>query len=280
MWHDVFGRFDAVVVGRMVVVLVLCGVIGIERSAHERASGLRPHILVGLGACLMTQAGAYGFADIAAGNRDPARIASYVVSGIGFLGGGAILRHGTTVRGLTTAASLWGAAGVGIAVGAGMGALAAVSVALVLFTLTPLQILESRLRLGRAAAALTIHLADDNRAVGRTLAALGRLGVPVQRATVLPGVGASATLKVDLGRALAPDQAPVLIEQLLTLKGVERVAVADLPADDDVQDDEPEDDDRPLRLQSAEPAPPAAPPHAPRPRRRPGAPLPAPTPDA
>ena len=95
--EQVFGELDGVVVGRTVLALVLCGLVGLERSSHERASGLRPHILVGLGACLMTQAGAYGFGELARDGRDPMRVASYVVSGIGFLGAGAILRHGTEI---------------------------------------------------------------------------------------------------------------------------------------------------------------------------------------
>jgi len=101
----VFGAMDVAYIGRLLLVLLLCGLIGLERSEHERASGFRPHILVGLGACLMTMAGAYA---VLPGDavRDPMRVASYVISGIGFLGAGAILRHGTSVRGLTTAASL------------------------------------------------------------------------------------------------------------------------------------------------------------------------------
>src|SRR5688572_18403663 len=162
----VAGRLDGVMVGRLVLTLVLCGLVGIERSAHDRATGLRPHILVGIGACLMTMAGAYGFSDISGVTRDPLRVASYVVSGIGFLGAGAILRHGATVRGLTTAGSLWGAAGIGLAVGAGVGALAAVAVALVVFTLGPLQRVEARLRWGRGPRQLSVHLVDDDQSVG------------------------------------------------------------------------------------------------------------------
>lgn len=135
------GPMNADLVLRLLLTVVLCGLVGLERSRHERASGFRPHILVGLGACLMTLAGAYGFSDIPGTTHDPTRIASYVVSGIGFLGAGAILRHGTTVRGITTAATLWGVAGIGIAVGAGLGRLAAVTVLLVLFTLRPHQAL-------------------------------------------------------------------------------------------------------------------------------------------
>lgn len=135
----VFGRLDGAMAARLLLTLALCAAIGLERSRHDHASGLRPHILVGIGACLMTMAGAYGFEDIVRTPSNPAAVASYVVSGIGFLGAGAILRHGTSVRGMTTAASLWGVAGVGIAVGAGLGGLAILTVLLILFTLVPLQ---------------------------------------------------------------------------------------------------------------------------------------------
>ncbi|BCX06059.1 MAG: magnesium transporter MgtC [Candidatus Roseilinea sp.] len=202
---------------RMLLTLLLCGLVGLERSTHERASGFRPHILVGLGACLATLAGAYGFPDIM-GDRDPLRVASYVISGIGFLGAGAILRHGATVRGLTTAATLWGAAGVGVTVAAGLGWLAVIAVGLYLFTLVPLEWLEGRLRTRRAVNALMIHVRDDNRAVGKTLRALTMLGAPVKRATVLPAQGETALLQVELARPLPVDQAPLLARQLLTLK--------------------------------------------------------------
>src|ERR1700722_717665 len=87
------GHLDWNMVGRMCLTLILCGGVGLERSTHERASGFRTHIMVGLGACMMTLAGGYGFQDLHGGNPggDPMRIASYVVSGIGFLGAGAIL---------------------------------------------------------------------------------------------------------------------------------------------------------------------------------------------
>jgi putative Mg2+ transporter-C (MgtC) family protein len=219
----VAGRLDVVMVGRLALTLVLCGLVGIERSTHDRATGLRPHILVGIGACLMTMAGAYGFPDVPTATRDPLRVASYVVSGIGFLGAGAILRHGATVRGLTTAGSLWGAAGIGLAVGVGVGALAAVAVALLVFTLGPLQRLEARLRWGRTPRRLVLHLVDDDQSVGKTLAALDRLGLLIRRATVDLGEGEGAVLRVDLVRALSPDDEALLVKRLLTLKHVSRV---------------------------------------------------------
>jgi putative Mg2+ transporter-C (MgtC) family protein len=226
----VFGVFDAVLIGRLVLVLILCGMIGLERSEHERASGFRPHILVGLGACLMTMAGAYALPD--AHMRDPMRVASYVVSGIGFLGAGAILRHGTTVRGLTTAASIWGSAGIGIATGVGLGGLAAITTLFILFTLTTLERLEARLGRGEAANDLKIHLKDDHRAVGKALTALDRLGVPVKRATMLPATGDTAILRVELSRPLKSDQVSRLVKQLLVVKSIARVDVAALEVED------------------------------------------------
>jgi len=226
------GRLDGVLAARLVITLILCGAIGLERSAHDHASGFRPHILVGLGGCLMTMAGAYGFADVTHTPSNPMAVASYVVSGIGFLGAGAILRSGTSVRGLTTAATLWGVAGVGIAVGAGLAGLATLTVALVLFTLGPLQRLEARLRYREEARDLVIRVRDEAH-VGKTLAALARLGVQVRRSTIAPGVGTSAIVQVQLGQALRADQVALVTKRLLTLRYVERVETALLERDED-----------------------------------------------
>lgn len=228
--EPVFGTLDPVLMGRLLLVVVLCGMIGLERSEHERASGFRPHILVGLGASLMTMAGAYSMFDTEM--RDPMRVASYVVSGIGFLGAGAILRHGTTVRGLTTAASIWGSAGIGITVGVGLGWLATMATLLILFTLTTLEWVEVRLGRGEAMNDLKLHLKDDNRSVGKALAALDRLSVPVKRATVLPESGDSAVLRVELTRPIRAENVPRLVRQLLTVKSIVRVDVAALEVED------------------------------------------------
>lgn len=217
---------DGMMAGRMGLTLLLCGVVGLERSAHERASGFRTHILVGLGACMMTLAGGYGFHNLAgsaAHGADPMRVASYVVSGIGFLGAGAILRHGTSIRGMTTAASLWSAAGIGITVGAGLPVLAATAAVLILFTLVPLKNWEARLRLGQDAGRLAIHLRDDREAVGKTLVNLTRMGVAIKGATVFQGAGETALLRVELAQALHPDQVSRLVRRLVAFKYVSRV---------------------------------------------------------
>jgi putative Mg2+ transporter-C (MgtC) family protein len=246
-WTGVLGPFESIAAGRLALTMVLCGLVGLERSGHERASGFRPHILVGVGACLVTLAGAYGFPEIT-GERDALRVASYVVSGIGFMGAGAILRHGTTVRGLTTAASLWGCAGIGVTAATGLGWLAIFGTILFLFTLIVLEWMEARLNFGGPVNRLQVHLHDDNRAVGKALDALNRLGAQVKRATVLPGAGSSALLQVELSRAISAEQAPLLAKQLLTLKKyVAQVDTAIAPLDEpSASDEQNEDDDEPV----------------------------------
>ena len=134
---------------RVVLAGVLGGVIGVEREIREREAGLRTHLLVAVGAALFTLVSAYGWHDFHFSNSsgvtyDPTRIAAQIVTGIGFLGAGAIIRHGLSVRGLTTAASLWVVAAIGVASGAGYYSAALITTVLVLFSLWPLRILVHR----------------------------------------------------------------------------------------------------------------------------------------
>ena len=120
---------DVVVLQRLLLITVLAGIIGFERERHGRAAGFRTHILVGVGSCLVMLTGLY-LTDVYLSRApfDPTRMAAQVLSGIGFLGAGTILRSRTSVRGLTTAASLWAVTGVGLAIGAGLNLYAAVLV--------------------------------------------------------------------------------------------------------------------------------------------------------
>src|SRR5215216_6816422 len=134
---------DFELLGRLLLAAVLGGAIGAERELNDQAAGLRTHMLLTIGACLFTLVSAYGFG---AGPRDPSRLAAQIVTGIGFLGGGAIVRHGLTVKGLTTAASIWATASVGVAVGAGDYVLGVGGAALVVGTLVGLRRVSATLQ--------------------------------------------------------------------------------------------------------------------------------------
>ena len=135
---------------RLSVAAVLGGAIGMERELRERQAGLRTHLLVSVGAALFTLVSAYGFREFlveggAVVRADPARIAAQVVTGVGFLGAGAIIRQGLSVRGLTTAATLWLVAAIGMAAGAGYYSAALFATGGALVTLGPLRIIAYRL---------------------------------------------------------------------------------------------------------------------------------------
>ena len=129
---------------RLIVAAVLGGIVGMERGSGDRPAGFRTHILVCVGSALFMLVSIYGFDDIApvtttleddiGTRRDTARIAAQVVSGIGFLGAGTILHEGLTIKGLTTAASLWIVSAIGLAVGSGMYLLSTVATMLTLVT--------------------------------------------------------------------------------------------------------------------------------------------------
>ena len=105
---------------RLVLAGILGGAVGFERERHNRPAGLRTHILVCLGSALVMIVSVEGFSGALGPRGDQARLAAQVVSGIGFLGAGTIMRQGSSVRGLTTAASLWVVAAVGLATGIGL----------------------------------------------------------------------------------------------------------------------------------------------------------------
>src|SRR5262245_38494711 len=117
---------DVGLLARLMIAALLGAVIGLERELSDRSAGLRTHLLVSLGSAMFTLVGAYpilsmdGSAGSPAGaSYDPTRLAAQVITGVGFLGAGAILRQGLSVHGLTTAATLWVASAIGVAVGLG-----------------------------------------------------------------------------------------------------------------------------------------------------------------
>jgi putative Mg2+ transporter-C (MgtC) family protein len=130
---------------RVAVAAALGGAVGLERELREREAGFRTHMLVAVGSALFTLVSAYGFRDFlvhggSVVRADPTRIAAQIVTGIGFLGAGAIIRQGLSIRGLTTAATLWVVAAIGLAAGAGYYSAAVITTLLALISLWPLRI--------------------------------------------------------------------------------------------------------------------------------------------
>jgi putative Mg2+ transporter-C (MgtC) family protein len=160
---------------RIAVAAGLGGVVGLERELDEKAAGLRTHMLVAVGSALFTLVGAYGFSDFPSGQVDPTRVAAQVVTGIGFLGAGLIFRQGFTIRGLTTAASLWLVAAIGMAAAAGFWKGAVIATIVALVSLRPLEWMKTSAIPQRGAAHLVVELAEDG-STGDVLDAVERSG--------------------------------------------------------------------------------------------------------
>ncbi len=166
------------IVLRVGAAAVLGGAIGAEREIRERGAGFRTHMLVAVGAALFTLVSAYAWSDFHFSQSsgvtfDPTRIAAQIVSGIGFLGAGAIIRQGLSVRGLTTAATLWVVAAIGMASGAGYYAAAVVTTVVALVSLWPLR-LVAHWTLGRLRPGAE-HLVIELPAGGEVAPVLGAI---------------------------------------------------------------------------------------------------------
>ncbi|WP_321532726.1 MgtC/SapB family protein [uncultured Desulfuromonas sp.] len=156
MWADnpmVNSQFLLIL--KLVLAFIAGTMVGIEREKHGRPAGLRTHILVCVGACLMmvvSEGVFFKFGHLSAESvvrLDPGRIGAQIITGIGFLGAGVILKEGVSVRGLTTAACLWYVAGLGMAFGMGMFLIGAVATALALIALIAMKKLEPVLKKDR-----------------------------------------------------------------------------------------------------------------------------------
>lgn len=215
---------------RLGLAAVLAGAIGIERELREQEAGLRTHMLVCVGATMFMLVGVYGWSGYELGNDigvvvDPSRVASYVVSGIGFLGAGAIIKHGINVRGLTTAASLWVVASIGVAVGAGMYAFSVATTALVILALWPLSQVK-RLLAGKAEESrrLAVTLEPDASVVA-ALAAVEESGFTIDSVEV--GEEDDARRLDVVIKAAADASLGGLLDLVGALEGVRSASVAE-----------------------------------------------------
>lgn len=172
---------------RLLLAMLLGGVVGIEREQANHPAGLRTHILVCLGSALIMLLSIYGFADfVYEGNVrvDPARLATAVITGIGFLGAGTIIFTGKSIAGLTTAASLWVVAAIGLAVGAGFYFPAIVTTLLVIVNLTVFNKLEQRYFAGKRPHTLTLEADDSSRVIHQLNDYLLENGIVVKKMTM------------------------------------------------------------------------------------------------
>jgi putative Mg2+ transporter-C (MgtC) family protein len=214
--------------GRLLLAALLGGLVGFERERHNRPAGLRTHILVCVGATLIMMVSVYGFGGDGA-QGDQARIAAQVVSGIGFLGAGTIMRQGSIIRGLTTAASLWVVAAIGLAVGIKLHIAAVAATALVLVSLYSLSGVESYLARGRCKKSLWIRAVDQPGLLGRVGTVLGDHNVSITNVNLssvefMEAYGAE-TIGMDIEVRIPGDfNSRDLMQQLLRVPGMLEVS--------------------------------------------------------
>jgi putative Mg2+ transporter-C (MgtC) family protein len=204
---------------RLLEAAALGALIGLEREIHEHSAGMRTHLLVSVGSAAFTVLSIEAFKSP---GSDPSRVAAQIVTGVGFLGAGAILKEGANVRGLTTAASLWAVAAVGMAAGAGAWGVAVVVTVVVILSLWPLRRLTNRfVGHDQHRLLLTLTMADPHR-LGAVVEAISTHGGSIAHlaSAHAPGRGLTADAEVRL-----PDVAAGvgLTAAIASLDGVELI---------------------------------------------------------
>jgi len=229
--HDPWVIDNLHVMIRLLLAMLLGGLVGFEREHNNHAAGLRTHILVCLGSTLIMLLSIYGFAQFVTLNRDPARLAASVITGIGFLGAGTILFTGKSITGLTTAASLWVVASIGLAIGAGFYFAAVAATILVLLNLWVLNKLEQRFLRGKKVRLITIRAIGQHDLLDVVSAKLASLAITTKKMSLTETRHATEQ-EIDLQMELqlhvvAPKQLePIhLIVELKSIAGVFNVSV-------------------------------------------------------
>jgi len=204
----------------IVLACLLGGLIGVERESLRRPAGFRTHILVCVGSTIAMQTNLHLMHEyLHIVSIDPTRIGAQVVSGIGFLGAGTILKEGATVKGLTTAATLWTVACIGLAIGGGYYSGAIVATIAVFLTLTIFFRLEKRIAASRGTITLTVVTTSEPGQIGHIGTVLGDQNVLITDIDVDPIDENESKLTIVLRapRDVSPSQ---LASQLMTIKGV------------------------------------------------------------
>jgi putative Mg2+ transporter-C (MgtC) family protein len=221
---------------RLAAAAALGSLIGFERERLLWAAGIRTHMLVCVGACLFMIVSAFGFSTVILEDHvvlDPSRVAAQVVSGIGFLGAGAILARGEIVRGLTTAASIWTVAAIGLAVGGGLYFAAGVSTAIILAILAGVKPLEEIYRARNQSCRLKIEAEHGAVTPDVLKSALSLRNAQIKRFLVTTrDAGAGDDVNVLISRVTHPD-VDAFIPKLKRIAGVRDVTVVSRKGFDD-----------------------------------------------
>ncbi len=196
------------VAARLAAAALFGSLIGFERERLLWAAGVRTHMLVSVGSCLLIIVSAYGFQhalEMPHVVLDPSRIAAQVVTGVGFLGAGSIMLRGNSVRGLTTAASVWSVAAIGLAAGGGLYMAAALTTGLILLILVGVKPLEDAYRARVQSAVLVIHAETNVLGVEDVKRILGVRGGQIKRLVTTPDGEDVAKTTVHLVRVSRRD---------------------------------------------------------------------------
>lgn len=213
---------------RLLGAAFLGSLIGLERERLLWAAGIRTHMLVCVGSCLIMIVSQYGFASILTQDHvvlDPSRVAAQVVSGIGFLGAGAILARGEIVRGLTTAASIWTVAAIGLAVGGGLYLAAGASTIIILIILAGIKPLEEAYRARNQSCQLKIEVENGSLSPEALREALGLRPAQVKRYLVDSRNADGVDEVVALVTKISSHDMATFPEKLKELDGVREVTL-------------------------------------------------------
>lgn len=209
---------------RLALSCLLGGLVGIERESIHRPAGFRTHVLVCIGSTLVMLANLYLFEQLKGyANIDPARLGAQVISGIGFLGAGTIIREGSSVKGLTTAAGLWAVAGIGIAIGLGFYVGATIATVFILITLVAFSKFEHTF-ISHLHNETIIKLTsiDKPGQIGKIGITLGEMNVAIRNISMSPvdDVFVNIQLIIVVPRKI---HKTVIVEKLLNLDGITTV---------------------------------------------------------
>ncbi|OQB48485.1 MAG: putative Mg(2+) transport ATPase [Firmicutes bacterium ADurb.Bin153] len=215
----------AIDLGLLVLSVLFGSLVGYEREVHGKSAGLRTHALVCVGASLLTIVSMRGFGAWEGGLRDPGRIVGQMVAGIGFLGAGTILRDGLSIKGLTTAASLWATCMIGISVGAGLVQYAALGTLLVVIVLSQFSKVERMLSV-RASSMLKITATDRPGLLGDVAALLGRYSINILKSEINSDLDTGIVMiDLELRKVIKDTRVCDVIHELSKIQGIRNYEV-------------------------------------------------------